>query len=212
MTFTYNNLVPATNNDPSADQPEMLINTASINSIIAVDHVGFNANGGGKHKFVRLLNPTSYAFTLPLGAANEGMLSALTTGAVTDIYYRPDSTTDQYQLTRTISASKTKFGTNNAYPSNASPAGATTTGGWTFLPGGLLLQYGTVTAPGNPSTTVSFPIAFTSTPFAMTISIKRNSGSNDNLFINSKSSTTFTYFASTSNAGFQSFDWMAIGV
>jgi hypothetical protein len=49
MTFSYNNAVPATNNNPSDDQPDMLINTESIEDILAVDHISFNTAGGGQH-------------------------------------------------------------------------------------------------------------------------------------------------------------------
>lgn len=49
MTFSYNNSVPATNNNPSVDQPDMLTNTQSINSLVAVDHVSFNTASGGTH-------------------------------------------------------------------------------------------------------------------------------------------------------------------
>ena len=51
-SFTYNSAVPAPNDDPSADQPVMQINAASIASIIAVDHVGFNTSPGGTHNQV----------------------------------------------------------------------------------------------------------------------------------------------------------------
>jgi hypothetical protein len=45
--FSYNTGVPAAPNNPSVDQPEMLINCESINSILAVDHVTFNTSGTG---------------------------------------------------------------------------------------------------------------------------------------------------------------------
>lgn len=70
MTFTYNNAVPAAANNPSNDQPDMLTNTQSINSIIAVDHATFNTANGGTHTQVHLPN-----FTNPSvinGTANEG--------------------------------------------------------------------------------------------------------------------------------------------
>lgn len=49
MSFTYTTSIPATNNNPSDDQPDMQTNTNSINSLIAVDHVSFNNSAGGKH-------------------------------------------------------------------------------------------------------------------------------------------------------------------
>lgn len=52
--FSYNTTVPAETNNPSVDQPQMLINTASGSSIWDVDHVGFNATDGGTHKMVSL--------------------------------------------------------------------------------------------------------------------------------------------------------------
>lgn len=49
MTFSYNNAIPGANNPPTNDQPGMLQNAASIFSLVAVDHVGFNTAGGGQH-------------------------------------------------------------------------------------------------------------------------------------------------------------------
>lgn len=50
MTFSYNNGVPATNNDPSVDQPDMLLNAQAISGIADVDHIGFNSANGGMHR------------------------------------------------------------------------------------------------------------------------------------------------------------------
>lgn len=52
--FNYIDTVPAAPNDPSVDQPNMLINTQSIEGIIAVDHQGFNTstNEGGYHTVI----------------------------------------------------------------------------------------------------------------------------------------------------------------
>jgi len=62
MSFTYNNSIPAAGNNPSADQPIMLQNTKSIQNLIDVDHVDFNATSGqGEHKQVTFnaFNPPS---------------------------------------------------------------------------------------------------------------------------------------------------------
>lgn len=56
MTFTFNTNIPAANNDPSVDQPDMLVNNQSTNSIIAVDHISFNTANGGQHKQVTFNN------------------------------------------------------------------------------------------------------------------------------------------------------------
>lgn len=49
MTISYNLGVPAANNNPSNDQPDMLVNTQSISDIWAVDHVTFSGNPAGTH-------------------------------------------------------------------------------------------------------------------------------------------------------------------
>ena len=58
--FDYNINVPATNNNPSTDQPEMLINAQSDFGIWNVDHIGFNANNGGTHQFMNLVAQGGY--------------------------------------------------------------------------------------------------------------------------------------------------------
>lgn len=214
MTFSYNLNIPAAGNNPSSDQPLMQTNTNSINSLINVDHYTFGTGKDGKHLQVQL--PALLA-TPTVGVLGETTVysQSVTRGAATstELFITPDANVanNTYQLTQTILASQTQFGIYNAYTSGVS--GVVTTGGWTFLPGGLILQYGTVTPPKNGSFTVNLPIPFATTNMVMTISIHRNSGSGgDNCYINSKNLTTFTYFTSTSGTGFQSFDFMAIGI
>lgn len=54
--ITYNNGIPAANNNPSVDQPDMQTNTDAIDTLIAVDHVSFNNNDGGLHHQVNFNN------------------------------------------------------------------------------------------------------------------------------------------------------------
>ena len=56
-TFLYNENIPAAGNNPSNDQPLMYINTNSIDALIAVDHVSFNADSGGQHVQVTYTAP-----------------------------------------------------------------------------------------------------------------------------------------------------------
>lgn len=44
--------IPVTNNDPSVDQPNMTVNNDAVPTILAVDHISFNAPNGGTHKQV----------------------------------------------------------------------------------------------------------------------------------------------------------------
>ena len=45
--FSFNNTIPATANNPSNDQPIMLLNNVGDIGIWAVDHVGYNSVGSG---------------------------------------------------------------------------------------------------------------------------------------------------------------------
>jgi hypothetical protein len=57
MSFSYDGTIPNPPDDPADDVDQMQMNSASISSIIAVDHVGFNSLGpinappgsGGQH-------------------------------------------------------------------------------------------------------------------------------------------------------------------
>lgn len=52
MTFSYDGTLPNPPHDPADDVDQMQTNSASISSLIAVDHIGFNVAGGGQHKQV----------------------------------------------------------------------------------------------------------------------------------------------------------------
>lgn len=55
----YNLGIPASGNNPSTDQPNMLINNDNIAQYVAVDHVGFDADYSGQHKQVTFNNVTA---------------------------------------------------------------------------------------------------------------------------------------------------------
>jgi hypothetical protein len=52
--------VPATNDNPSSDQPDMLTNNMSTLNILGVDHVTFNLNNGGQHTAITFNQDASY--------------------------------------------------------------------------------------------------------------------------------------------------------
>lgn len=94
MTFTFNTAVPAANNNPSVDQPDMLVNNQSTDGIINVDHISFNAMNGGQHKQVTFNNknvpaaqtdPQSVLYTTNVIAAAFNTASAST---VAEMFFR----------------------------------------------------------------------------------------------------------------------------
>ena len=211
MTFTFDNSIPAANNNPSTDQPSMLINNQSTESIIAVDHVSFNETNGGYHKQVRLLNETIPATI----ASSSTIFSKTFAGEESALVYSPDDSTDEYRLTRTKTADYTTFANNTTY------TGALV-GGWTFLPGnvtdgGMLMQYGlaAVSAKGT-ATTITFPIAFSIAPYSITIGSvtgEGNSPGENNQFVKDGSVTTTTFqIVNSSSSSARKVYWQAVGV
>lgn len=201
--FPYNRDIPDGPHNPSTDQPDMKENTNSIDDLLQVDHYSFEDPNGGWHQQVTL---PILAVIPPGRPASSGTLYTKTGS---QLYYTPDASGFEVQMTRAIVASSGTFANNTNYATNAN---GTFNGGWTFLPGGLLLQYGTITTPKDGSTgTATFPIAFTGIPFSITTSIGRTpfSSSAQFFYVGALSSTGFT-FSNTTNTN--TIYWMAIGI
>lgn len=208
MPFTYTTGIPATNNNPSADQPDMLNNTNSISSIWSVDHAGFDAQNAGMHNLARFLRQSG----IPAGLINLS-------GAVYDkedtvnlpnedaLFFSPGNTTNQYQLTRTDTNKFSTFGTNTLYLTNG---GYEYTGGWTFLPGGMILQYGSIhqTVGISVTVTVKFPKDFTNNGYIAIPVARANTLCSSSVIQNSLSQTQFLL----SSTGTSDWYWAALGV
>lgn len=182
--MTYNPSKPAPNDLLSDSQLDIQTNFSVANTSFGKNHFPFDdaTVNNGKHKFVQMPNSAA----LPAGlAALEGTLYTKLNSTVSELYYSPDASTDEYQLTRTISASFATFATNP---------------GWSFLPGGLLIQFGSVSA-SSAGTAITFPVTFTSAVYSLTIGITNTSGarissiSNSGAtFVNNGSGPTTVYW------------------
>lgn len=198
MSFTYTTGIPAAGNNPSVDQPNMQTNTNSINSLIAVDHVGFNQLvDGGKHKYIRM--PVG---TIPAMSATEAALYSKTANTLSQLFYTNDTSTNQYQLTRASNVNFATFAQST---------------GWTFLPGGMLMQWGQATSSGVafPNTTVTFPFTYTNAVYSVNCTILTTA--NSRFFVELYDLSTNQFRAVTRDSGGTittaiTFCWMAIGV
>ena len=164
--IVYTDNIPVAGNNPAVDQPSMTINTNSIDTLIGIDHYSFNQSLGGLHKQVEM--PVLGSIPAGLLASTGNLYTKSSTGS--QLYYSPDTTGNEYQLTRSISASFSLFGANT---NNYNASGANFNGGWTFLPGGLLMQYGLYNPGSLPSSpaTIPFPVTFSSIPYLVTVSL-----------------------------------------
>ncbi len=195
MSFTPN--IPSVGQKLGASRQQVLNNFASLRSTIAVDHIDVNSANAGKHTVVHLQNNVSD----PTALNNFGEIYSKGINSIaTDIalFYRPGNTgIAPIQMTM-----------------NVAPLAATN--GYSFLPGGILIQWGTKTSPGS-SGQISFPIPFPSTnpPFTIQVTLKRDSGNQSVTVDNGSGSnpaptaSKFGYLASTS--GSTAVYWIAIG-
>lgn len=90
---------------------------------------------------------------------------------------------------------------------NITPLAAQT--GYTFLPGGIILQWGVTTSTGS-STPVLFPFTFPAAAFSAVATRHQNSSSDTSYGITSLVTTGFTFTANSSASGIIIF-WFAIG-
>jgi len=138
--------MPAYNDTPQATQqvdeaqPLIRTNFTTLQSAIGINHVvPFTAANYGKHKYVTFPEQA----TSPATLANEAALyTKQGTGAVTQLFYRPENqgvAGDEIELTYALKNQN----------------------GYTYLPSGLLLRWGTGTVTGVSSYTVNTAPYFT---------------------------------------------------
>ncbi len=195
--FTYTTDIPDAGHNPSNDQPDMKVNTNSIDGIIDVDHYGFNTSTvtdelGGIHRQVTLKN-------LPgppgLGFGSGVLFSQLFRGQAWPYW-------------------------QNALGETLMLGGATTLtlAGSVYLPGGVLIQWGQV--DGTPfsngdSGLVSFPIVF-SAIFTVFTTASFTNGDPPNgtgvFSVNKNLSTAdFRWNFNSTSSKYTRFYWLAIG-
>ncbi len=136
--MTYTTGIPRAGQSLGNSRPSVQGNFDYIDTSFAINHVAFNAAGVGKHKFLQM--PEQGA--APATAANEGALYTKVAQSITNLFWRLESSGTEVQMT-------------NIAPTNAQQ-------GYTFLPGGLLMQWNVVTVgAAGTSTTTTLLTSFT---------------------------------------------------
>lgn len=208
MNLTYTRDIPATPNNPSNDQPPMRINNNSIDSILLLDHFGFNDNLGGYHDIIHQPNqatdPVNITVPVPINQIYPKSYTPDTTGGVADTeLFTRTSLGDISQLTGYL-----KGAANEA-------------DGWQWL-GGILIQWGTVlfTGSGQQQHTVTFKdrvtgaIPFPNFLYVVNTTLHPSGGSstgntqNVSVFTLNKLSFIWNY---TGSSAYDKFYWIAIG-
>lgn len=176
ISYTYP--LPVGTHSPAVDYSPMATNSISINSILDIDLVGFNQVGSGFHKKSTYVNQGS----APSSAVGQYVEYSAQSSGNSEMFAVKDAAVTPIQLTRGV-------------------PGTSGTASYSYLPGGFLIQWGTVTLSSS-SVPVSFPVAFTNPPTVTTTSSNaRETGA---------SSVTASGFNFV-NLGGPSGYWMAIG-
>ena len=182
--------VPNTGETLDGTREQIRTNIGLLKSSLAVNHGDLGNVDTGKHKFLQMPVQGSS----PVTAINDLGFFASVIGGRNVLTFREANSGAVYALT------------------GITPSVAAT--GYTPLIGSSILQWGTVTPVANQTlTAVAFPTPFPNNCFVVVVTEKRTGSPTgvDQVYVNLKVAAGFSYFATTSGAGFASFDWIAIG-
>ena len=157
---------------------------------MAVDHFEFsNAVSNGKHRQVTLPEAAS----APSTGADETALYAKEAQSTTQMFMRRESNGSEIQLTA----------------SDVTDANAQNANGYSCLPGGLLIQWGSFSASSS-SVNVNFPKAFSATPYVVqTTQNSTSTSSTQNANVDDITASKFTAYRSSSTT--RTYFFTAIG-
>lgn len=182
----YNNNIPQSGETLGQTQLGINTNFAIIKTAQDVDHVPYDSANQGYHKQLHF-NANQAA---PGIGGGVSVAYVDTVGGVSALAFQNAS--GSFAIT----------GKNPSVGAN----------GYTTLPGGLLLQWGSDTAPSGTSGFFNFPTPFSVVPYSIVLTINRSSSSSASYDINvtSLSATQFKTNSGYSNS--HTFYWMAIGL
>ncbi len=189
--MSYNPSIPQADDLISESQLAIQTNFSQLNTIFEKDHVEYdNATTADRGKHKQSTYPDSSSD--PATAGNELALYSKDVGGNSRFFMRQESSGTVIQL------------------SGIDPV--LMTNGYTFLPGGVIFQWGEI-APvsGKSSTPVSFPIAFPNTVFQVVITGDHSSsvGSFDAWILSG--TIALGGFTIRNNVHNFAFHWLAIG-
>lgn len=162
MSFTFDTTIPNAPNNPSVDQPGMLQNNVSTNGILGVDHITFNALGGGQHKQITFngknvpgvqTDPQSVLYTNNITVATGDNTTSAST--VAEMFYRNQNAIFPVSMIKA-------FGCFDA--------AATSLNTWNISASGPVTRTFTLTMPANVVTGTNYAVFCLSTFTANSIS------------------------------------------
>lgn len=211
--MAYNQDIPAATDALAQSQQDIQNNFLSIYNAFNINHVTFNAGADmGKHKWITLPKQNS---TPPIvfAQAEMAMYSAQCPyNAVVNEIFINKSNEDPTDLMNVVQVPMT------ASILSVAAAPGNNVDGWTYLPSGILLKWGNVSANGN--TNIVFPVSASVPVFTDVMSIQlcpyANSTTDTNTFVRLSAFTNvgFQCYGSartTTTAAAVTFQYLAIG-
>lgn len=165
MTFQPN--IPLATDLISVSQGDIKNNFTALSTSYNVNHIDFNVTGSGKHKFVEM--PVRTVIPPGLVTAEGTIYTKLPSGnlQLTQLFYSPDNSTNEYVLTRTI----------NSVPQFANFGN--TTAGWTFAAGGIIIKYGIFANITQNFQTKAYPVAFPTGTIVLALTVNSSDTNTD---------------------------------
>lgn len=195
--MAYDGTIPNSTDLISVSQPQIQANFAAIEALIDVNHEDFASANIGKHKFVTFPVQASTPATVAGDVALFSAASVLTGN--NELYFQKDTGNPL-----------------DIVPFTASDPAVT---GWTYLPSGILMKWGTLS--GNGDATFSFPVAASIPVFTAVYSAQVTtsflSAADVDVFVRLSSISTtairvYCSARSTTGAANASFNYLVIGV
>ena len=121
--MAYNNNIPQASDQLSQSQADILANFQAIKTLVDINHVTFDVANQGKHKWVSMPVQSSD----PTTAASEMAMYTKSVSGVPELFIRRQSDGSVLSCTQATLANP----------------------GYTYLPSGLLIKWGTASLTGN---------------------------------------------------------------
>lgn len=200
--------IPLPTDNLSNSQGDIRGNFQQIDTTFGVDHVTYSVAtvSNGYHKTIHLKDNSTIATPMPNPTPVAGT-GEIFTNQVNDLI-----STDETFYFQTGSGKLLQM-TRNFVPQ-------VSTNGYTFLPGGLILQWGQYVTPGSVNLPANGSISFAtegvlnfpSNNFNVNLSFTGNSGSGQSIQVITATLTGFTWrFSGGSTNSYSGFFWTAIG-
>lgn len=195
---TYNSGYPQDGSSLGQSKAQIRANIDGTYQTLAIDHIDNNGNPGAKpagyHKVIHIVPQVSN----PGAIAGYGQLFSKTVSSV---------------ISDTALFWETGTGLVSQLTMNITPR--SNTRGYTFLPGGILLQWGIISSPASGDNAVLFNAAsginFPTACFNVQISVERSAANIDMIVIKTGSISSSGFTAIAPTGGSTNIYWTAIG-